>query len=89
MRGYKVGYIASDDLYEQDVQIVKSTNQYLTIENLKKYTNYTIWVLAFTKVGDGIKTKQFYCPTHEDGKFERNTFSFTTRIHSLIAFHKF
>lgn len=45
---------------------MKSTNQYLTIENLKKYTNYSVWVLAFTKVGDGIKTKAFYCRTHED-----------------------
>lgn len=67
MRGYKVSYIASEDIYEKEPQVVKSTNQYLTIENLKKYTNYSVWVLAFTKVGDGVKTKQMYCRTHEDG----------------------
>lgn len=69
IRGYKVHYIAVDDLYEKDVHIAKSSNQYLTVENLKKYTNYTVWVLAYTRVGDGVKTKQFFCRTHEDGKY--------------------
>lgn len=56
---------------ETDPEVVKSTNQYVTIENLRKYTNYTVWVLAYTKVGDGMKTKPFYCRTHEDGKWQR------------------
>lgn len=60
-------YIASDEMYEKDAQVQKSTNQYLTVENLQKYTNYSVWVLAFTKIGDGVKTKQFFCTTHEDG----------------------
>lgn len=59
---------------ETDPHVVKSNNQYLTIENLKKYTNYSVWVLAYTKVGDGIKTKQFFCRTHEDGNFESFVF---------------
>lgn len=45
---------------------MKSTNQYLTVDNLTKYTNYTIWVLAYTKIGDGVKTKPFNCRTNED-----------------------
>lgn len=49
---------------------MKSTNQYITIENLRKYTNYTVWVLAMTKVGDGVKSKEFHCRTHEDGKLK-------------------
>lgn len=36
------------------------------MESLKKYTNYTIWVLSYTKVGDGTKTKPFGCRTNED-----------------------
>lgn len=68
IRGYKVVYIASDDIYDKDPQIVKSNNQYLTIDNLRKYTNYSVWVLAYTKVGDGVKSKQMSCQTHEDGK---------------------
>lgn len=68
IRGYKVFYIATDDIYEKETQVVKSNNQYLTVENLKKYTNYSVWVLAYTKVGDGVKTNQFFCRTYEDGK---------------------
>lgn len=59
----------SNTCSETDPEVVKSTNQYVTIENLRKYTNYTVWVLAYTKVGDGMKTKPFYCRTHEDGKW--------------------
>lgn len=61
-------YIATDDIYEKEMHVVKSNNQYLTVENLKKYTNYSVWVLAYTKVGDGVKTKQLFCRTYEDGK---------------------
>lgn len=67
VKGYKVTYIATDELHEKDAQVLKSTNQYLTVENLQKFTNYSVWVLAFTKIGDGVKTKQFFCTTHEDG----------------------
>lgn len=69
VRGYKVFYVATDDMYEKNTEmhVVKSNNQYLTVENLKKYTNYSVWVLAYTKVGDGVKTKQLYCRTYEDG----------------------
>lgn len=67
MKGYKVAYIAADEMYEKDAHVLKSTNQYLTVENLQRYTNYSVSVLAFTKIGDGVKTKQFFCTTHEDG----------------------
>lgn len=66
IKGYKVAYIAAEDLFESEPHTVKSTNQYLTVENLHKYTNYSVTVLAFTKIGDGIKTKSFFCRTHED-----------------------
>lgn len=55
-------------MYEKEIHIVKSNNQYLTVENLKKYTNYSVWVLAFTKMGDGVKSNQFFCRTYEDGE---------------------
>lgn len=69
IRGYKVSYIAVEDIYEQSPIISTTTNQYFTIDNARKYTNYSISVLAFTAVGDGAKTKQFHCTTHEDGEF--------------------
>lgn len=70
VRGYKVFYIATNDIYEKEMHIVKSNNQYLTVENLKKYTNYSVWVLAYTKMGDGVKSNQFFCRTYEDGKHD-------------------
>uniref|UniRef100_A0A4Y0BIQ2 Down syndrome cell adhesion molecule-like protein Dscam2 n=1 Tax=Anopheles funestus TaxID=62324 RepID=A0A4Y0BIQ2_ANOFN len=66
IRGYKVSYIEMDDLYEKEPYTSKTNNQYLTLENLKKFTNYTFWVLAFTKVGDGVRTNPFHCITQED-----------------------
>lgn len=69
MRGYKVFYIGTDEIYDTEMNVMKSNNQYLTVENLKKYTNYSIWVLAYTKVGDGVKTKHLFCRTYEDGNF--------------------
>jgi hypothetical protein len=63
-------YLISIFFTEKDPLLVKTVNQYYTIENLEKYSNYTFWVLAYTKVGDGATTNQFYCATHEDGKFE-------------------
>lgn len=75
VKGYKVSYIASAELYEKEMQMLKSSNQYLTVENLQKYTNYSFWVLAYTKMGDGVKTKQFFCTTHEDGKWTDRDFN--------------
>jgi Down syndrome cell adhesion protein len=67
IRGYKVSYIAVDDVYETSPITSTTTNQYFTLDNVRKYTNYSISVLAFTIIGDGVKTKPFYCTTHEDG----------------------
>lgn len=68
IRGYKVTFVPSDEYYDRMPTVATTTNQYYTIENAKKYTNYTISVLAFTSVGDGVKTKEFFCITNEDCK---------------------
>lgn len=53
-------------LSEHEPKALKSNNQYLTVENLKKYTNYSVTVLAHTKVGDGVRTRELFCRTSED-----------------------
>lgn len=68
IRGYKVSYVSEEDYHEQQPTTTTTTNQYYTIDNARKYTNYTITVLAFTVIGDGLKTKNFHCITHEDGE---------------------
>jgi hypothetical protein len=66
--GYKVFYIANNQLGEEESLTATTTNQFYTVENAFKYTNYTINVLAFTSIGDGVKTKNIFCITHEDGE---------------------
>ena len=45
-----------------------TTQQKLTLYELEKYQNYTIQVVASTKVGQGLKSRSIYCRTQEDGK---------------------
>lgn len=40
----------------------------MTLAGLRKYTNYSIQILAYTRVGDGVPTRTMYCRTKEDGK---------------------
>lgn len=68
IRGYKVNFIPSEEYYDTQPTVATTTNQYYTIENARKFTNYTVNVLAYTSVGDGMKTKEFYCVTNEDCK---------------------
>lgn len=72
IRGYKVLYISTEDYHEKEHTIATTTNQYFTIDNARKFTNYSITVLAFTSVGDGVRTKEFHCITHEDGRLHRH-----------------
>lgn len=46
----------------------KTTALTTVITGLRKFTNYSLQVLAFTKVGDGVHTSTIYCQTDEDGK---------------------
>lgn len=40
----------------------------LTLYGLDKYQNYSVQVVASTKVGSGLKSRSIYCRTKEDGK---------------------
>jgi hypothetical protein len=63
-----VFFSANDQFNERESLAATTTNQFYTIENAYKFTNYTITILAFTSIGDGSRTKNIYCVTHEDGK---------------------
>ena len=45
-----------------------TTQQKLTLYGLEKYQNYTIQIVASTKIGEGLKSRSIYCRTQEDGK---------------------
>ncbi|KAG7203545.1 hypothetical protein KM043_013595 [Ampulex compressa] len=69
IQGYKLNYepILADMWRGVDEMEVRKTNSLTSVlTSLRKYTNYTIQVLAFTRVGDGIPTTVTYCQTEED-----------------------
>ena len=81
-------YISEEDYHERQPTVATTTNQYFTIDNARKYTNYSVSVLAFTSLGDGMKTKSFHCITHEDGesKIEERKFVSFLLVSTLKAY---
>lgn len=51
-----------------DIDTRKTSDLTIVLSGLKKFTNYSIQVLALTRVGDGAVSKPLYCQTEEDGK---------------------
>ncbi|XP_046417320.1 Down syndrome cell adhesion molecule-like protein Dscam2 isoform X2 [Neodiprion virginianus] len=65
--GYKVIYGPSDSWYDENSKDTKITSSSETIlHGLKKYTNYSMHVLAFTSGGDGVKSAPIHCQTEQD-----------------------
>ncbi|XP_011645359.1 Down syndrome cell adhesion molecule-like protein Dscam2 isoform X4 [Pogonomyrmex barbatus] len=65
--GYKVIYGPSDTWYDENTKDTKITSSSETIlHGLKKYTNYSMHVLAFTSGGDGVKSAPIHCQTEQD-----------------------
>jgi hypothetical protein len=50
----------------KDTKITSSSETIL--HGLKKYTNYSMQVLAFTSGGDGVRSPPIHCQTEQDGK---------------------
>ena len=48
---------------------VSPTPPEAVLEDLKKFTNYTIRVYAFTRNGNGVPSEAAHVRTQEDGKF--------------------
>ncbi|XP_058796799.1 cell adhesion molecule Dscam2 [Phymastichus coffea] len=69
IQGYKLNYepILPDNWPGVDEMEVRKTSALTTVlTGLRKYTNYSIQVVAFTRVGDGQPTRTIYCHTEED-----------------------
>ncbi|CAG0883377.1 unnamed protein product [Darwinula stevensoni] len=69
IKGYKVYYHAlpswpDDDVVEEESRATRS--QSLILRQLKKFTNYSIQVSAFTHVGDGMRSQFIFCRTRPD-----------------------
>lgn len=67
IKGYKVVYAPSDMWFDDKSKDYKKTSSSDTVlHGLKKYTNYTIQVLAMTSGGDGVRSAPIHCQTDQD-----------------------
>ncbi|XP_033230988.1 Down syndrome cell adhesion molecule-like protein Dscam2 isoform X4 [Belonocnema kinseyi] len=65
--GYKIIYGPSELWYDENTKDTKITSSSETIlHGLKKYTNYSMQILAFTSGGDGVKSAPIHCQTEQD-----------------------
>lgn len=47
----------------------KTASSDTVLHGLKKYTNYTMQVLATTSGGDGVRSAPIHCQTEQDGNY--------------------
>ncbi|XP_017957799.1 Down syndrome cell adhesion molecule-like protein Dscam2 isoform X3 [Drosophila navojoa] len=69
LQGYKLIFepIIDDVMPNKDeVESRKTTALTTVLTGLRKYTNYSIQVLAHTRMGDGVLSKPLFCHTEED-----------------------
>ncbi|XP_039283562.1 Down syndrome cell adhesion molecule-like protein Dscam2 isoform X29 [Nilaparvata lugens] len=67
IKGYKVVYGPSDSWYDENKKDTKITASSETIlHGLRKFTNYSMQVLAYTSGGDGVKSGAIHCQTEQD-----------------------
>lgn len=59
-------YFITIDENSKDTKITASSETIL--HGLKKYTNYSMEILAYTSGGDGVRTSPINCQTEQDGK---------------------
>nr|XP_036231664.1 Down syndrome cell adhesion molecule-like protein Dscam2 [Bactrocera oleae] len=67
IKTYKVVYAPSDEWYDDTKRHYKKTASSDTVlHGLKKFTNYTMQVLATTAGGDGVRSAAIHCQTEPD-----------------------
>ncbi|KAJ9598443.1 hypothetical protein L9F63_010887, partial [Diploptera punctata] len=69
LQGYKLFYEpVLDDHWQgvDEIETRKTTALTAVLTGLRRFTNYSVQVLAFTRVGDGVMTKPIFCTTEED-----------------------
>ncbi|XP_011331013.2 Down syndrome cell adhesion molecule-like protein Dscam2 isoform X5 [Ooceraea biroi] len=69
IQGYKLNYepILADAWRGVDeIEVRKTSTLTMVLTGLRRYTNYSIQVLAHTRIGDGVPSAMIYCQTEED-----------------------
>lgn len=76
---------------EASVTTLKNATS-IVLDELKRWTEYKIWVLAGTSVGDGPKSNPMIVRTHEDGMyplFYKLSFDYKSYLFRFIGFNSF
>ena len=71
LAGYKVFYMKDEAGKTENDATVKNVGpgkQSVTLEGLQTWTDYKIWVVAYTRVGDGPASPPILVQTDEDGR---------------------
>ncbi|KAG5678293.1 hypothetical protein PVAND_007980 [Polypedilum vanderplanki] len=69
LQGYKINYEPIDEFSLMDIEepdAKKTTALTTVLTSLRKFTNYSVQVLAYTRMGDGVLSQPKYCHTEED-----------------------
>ncbi|XP_072165764.1 cell adhesion molecule DSCAM-like [Diadema setosum] len=67
LQGYRVYYRpVREDEDELDSQRYQTTNLYAELNNLQKFTNYSLSVVAYTRVGEGVRSEEKIVRTEQD-----------------------
>ncbi|XP_013413706.1 Down syndrome cell adhesion molecule homolog, partial [Lingula anatina] len=65
--GFKVLYKpVTPDEDESDAQVITTKNINADIHGLEKFTNYSLQVLAYTRMGEGVRSAPIYVRTEQD-----------------------
>ena len=66
LRGYRLLFKIDEDSFYQNMTTV---NKSFELTGLEKFTNYSVKVLAYTRIGDGNVSDPVIVSTDEDGKY--------------------
>ncbi|GAB6033034.1 Down syndrome cell adhesion molecule-like protein 1, variant 2 [Chamberlinius hualienensis] len=66
LQGYKILYHAVEDWHGKLSEVKITSGSKTVLMGLGKFTNYSIQVSGFTRVGDGVKSLPVFCISNED-----------------------
>lgn len=72
---YKLLYVEAGRS-DSEATVIKLNQSSFDLDELRRWTEYRIWVLAGTSVGDGPTSLPVTARTHEDGTFYSFTYPF-------------
>nr|XP_029721993.1 Down syndrome cell adhesion molecule-like protein Dscam2 isoform X4 [Aedes albopictus] len=68
LQGYTVFYesVSEESISNGDMETRKTSSLIASLTSLRKFSNYSVQVLAYTRMGDGVISPPVFCQTEED-----------------------